>query len=93
MNLKPYPMLAAASEVAASIVTINISQSKIGVEGGQAIVEALKTTTLESIVIGNDLTLQLKGEPLLSRPLVALESVPSGSWFGGLADSVRLWLR
>ena len=46
----------------ASIATINISQSKIGVEGGQAIVEALKTTTLESIVIGNDLTLQLKGE-------------------------------
>ena len=39
------------------------------------------------------LTLQLKGEPLLSRPLVSLESVPSGSWFSGLADSVRLWLR
>ena len=39
------------------------------------------------------LTLRLKGEPLLSRPLVALESVPAGSWFGGLADSVRLWLR
>ena len=51
-----------AAKASSSIVTINISQSKIGVEGGQAIVEALKTTTLESIVIGNDLTLQLKGE-------------------------------
>ena len=27
-----------------------------------SLVEAVKTTTLESIVIGNDLTLQLKGE-------------------------------
>ena len=55
-------VLSDATPFTASIVTINISQSKIGVEGGQAIVEALKTTTLESIVIGNDLTLQLKGE-------------------------------
>eukprot|EP01048_Picozoa_sp_COSAG05_P000320 COSAG05_NODE_8_length_40675_cov_148.837539_29_plen_1881_part_00 len=62
LDSEPVALLADAIKLMTSIVTINISQSKIGVEGGQAIVEALKTTTLESIVIGNDLTLQLKGE-------------------------------
>jgi hypothetical protein len=49
-------------EVIAGIVHVDISQSKIGAEGGHAMVEALKTTKLESIVIGKDLTLPLKGE-------------------------------
>lgn len=37
------------------------------------------------------LTIKLGKAELLSRPLVALQGVPSGTWFGQMADALRLW--
>ena len=46
----------------AALAHLVICQNKIGPEGGTALVEAIKTSNLEYISIGKDLTLPIKGE-------------------------------
>ena len=52
----------AVSDAEAALAHLAICQNKIGSEGGTALVEAIKTSNLESISIGKDLTLPIKGE-------------------------------
>ena len=39
------------------------------------------------------LTILLKNAVLVTRQLIALGPAPAASWFGGLTDSLQLWLR
>ena len=52
----------AVSDAEAALAHLAICQNKIGSEGGTALVEAIKTSNLEYISIGKDLTLPIKGE-------------------------------
>eukprot|EP01047_Picozoa_sp_COSAG01_P056141 COSAG01_NODE_6332_length_3731_cov_7.563051_1_plen_1055_part_00 len=47
---------------AVALAHLAICQNKIGPEGGTVLVKAIKTSNLESVSIGKDLTLPIKGE-------------------------------
>jgi len=56
----------------------------------------LSQTLVAPLEIGQEvgtLNLLLKGDVLATRQLIALSPAPSASWFGGLTDSLRLWMR
>jgi len=63
---------------------------------GKALDASVELTdpVIAPIAMGAELgTLQIKlrGEAIVSRPLVALSAVDSGSLWQGLTDTVRLW--
>ncbi|MEE1566923.1 MAG: serine-type D-Ala-D-Ala carboxypeptidase, partial [Arenicellales bacterium] len=64
--------------------------SGAGLEAVIELVDPLVAPLVQGQQVGT-LAITLGGEPLLTRPLVALAAVASGSWFDAMVDSVRLW--
>eukprot|EP01047_Picozoa_sp_COSAG01_P045450 COSAG01_NODE_4186_length_5260_cov_5.388684_3_plen_1312_part_00 len=62
MGPKGVTSLAKAISAGAVLAHLVICQNKIGSEGGTALVEAIKTSNLESISIGKNLVLPINGE-------------------------------
>jgi len=59
------------------------------IESSIKLEETLKAPIVENANYGH-LILTLDGKTLLEKPLVALESVPKGSWFGNAMDYVKM---
>ncbi|MDP6854177.1 MAG: hypothetical protein QF598_01605, partial [Arenicellales bacterium] len=64
--------------------------SGAGLEAVIELVDPLVAPLAQGQQVGT-LVITLGGESLLTRPLVALAAVASGSWFDAMVDSVRLW--
>ncbi len=64
--------------------------SGAGLKAVIELVDPLVAPLVQGQQVGT-LAITLGGEPLLTRPLVALAAVASGSWFDAMVDSVRLW--